>query len=1050
METDIDQLLERSSRTITYGNTNTSISSGLGSFSKASFVTSAEGKDIDLDDPNFWEKAVGIDAPVESSTDDNLLQDGEKRNRKQVQVFDPYASFHEAEQKKKDKIAQKLKQEREEKKKLKEMKRLQREEEKERKRKEREKEKEERANALAEAARKKELAAQRALKEKKAAKDLKELKAMKMKRAERKKKAKKKVVQQNPLLDRIKQAWEAPHRDRVIRSILRFGFGRFCKIRHEANLTSLPIQDIEVFARAYMFQLGIQCSFSLSQEHAIDIEKCVLIFQSHFGVVDAEWIINAMLSSMAEYELIIKKEKDIRMPLILTETKFVSYLRSGVALASLRMLSFISRLQRIIEQSLDCILSEVGYEELGKRGCSTKDLSVLDTDLKARYVTVEELSHVIGLGLKGASKERKLSSWSPSPWWDRHCDIALIIGTFIHGLGNYENIEKDETLPFAQKIQCFGESETHSLDTFQNFVIAAKAVKEVFDDSLDAMRSKQQAETKKNAASTPPKVGKSSPTKDIPTEKNTTGLNSIGKSKIVSLLDLSQKIHHELSCTSMNQKEPLPMPDSKALDLRLFELIELIQPSESTTYPELTSDTRMKSKVLESNHIIADKVIEDLRINGLRQISLKDPFFRECPVINPSLGEASIYQTTSSSSLLAAVLNISEASKYHRDVGVPFVITRYSLAGIVYAHRNIIEKVKEIEKRRKTSSNENKASIKHVSSHESDASSLADIYAMDSIPQELVSNPCCRMELCAAILTCGYPLHAADKLPTNACEEWNLKQLFSTADLLNTASEISGSKSSFSEEGAILYIDEILIPHCLRLCLFSNDCKRSIPTTKADASPKLDIIKLFTEDEKCLVPDPSFDLSEHSSGAVILACALLRRVQLATFLRYLVGGKIVSMSTIKDFLHSKEMRNNTYGVPMWWCPWVHDLALIEYASMFGILSIMRDRRRNYDRLSQAGISNALDHSEIKRHISNMMGDCKEEHEPKKSSQSPPNVVGGILTPSELEQFIEDQSLYFPTSDVLERRLIFICGSLSKMIKEDSNVQFRVFDFPIFD
>lgn len=54
MDTDIDQLLEQSSRTVTYGETATSsLSSGLGSFSKASFVASTgdgEGKDVDLDD----------------------------------------------------------------------------------------------------------------------------------------------------------------------------------------------------------------------------------------------------------------------------------------------------------------------------------------------------------------------------------------------------------------------------------------------------------------------------------------------------------------------------------------------------------------------------------------------------------------------------------------------------------------------------------------------------------------------------------------------------------------------------------------------------------------------------------------------------------------------------------------------------------------------------------------------------------------------------------------------------------------------------------------
>ena len=54
MDTDIDQLLEQSSRKVTYGETATSsLSSGLGSFSKASFVASTgegDGKDVDLDD----------------------------------------------------------------------------------------------------------------------------------------------------------------------------------------------------------------------------------------------------------------------------------------------------------------------------------------------------------------------------------------------------------------------------------------------------------------------------------------------------------------------------------------------------------------------------------------------------------------------------------------------------------------------------------------------------------------------------------------------------------------------------------------------------------------------------------------------------------------------------------------------------------------------------------------------------------------------------------------------------------------------------------------
>lgn len=100
METDIDQLLEQSSRKVTYGATATSsLSSGLGSFSKASFVASTgegDGKDVDLDDPDFWSKAVGLEAPPEDMDPDMalIMDAGSKRSRKQVQVFDPQSDVN--------------------------------------------------------------------------------------------------------------------------------------------------------------------------------------------------------------------------------------------------------------------------------------------------------------------------------------------------------------------------------------------------------------------------------------------------------------------------------------------------------------------------------------------------------------------------------------------------------------------------------------------------------------------------------------------------------------------------------------------------------------------------------------------------------------------------------------------------------------------------------------------------------------------------------------------------------------------------------------------
>ena len=105
MDTDIDQLLEQSSRKVTYGETATaSLSSGLGSFSKASFVTTTgdgDDKDVDLDDPDFWEKAVGLEAPPEDMDPDMalIITDGSKRSRKQVEVYDPQQAILEMERK---------------------------------------------------------------------------------------------------------------------------------------------------------------------------------------------------------------------------------------------------------------------------------------------------------------------------------------------------------------------------------------------------------------------------------------------------------------------------------------------------------------------------------------------------------------------------------------------------------------------------------------------------------------------------------------------------------------------------------------------------------------------------------------------------------------------------------------------------------------------------------------------------------------------------------------------------------------------------------------
>ncbi|CAO3697270.1 unnamed protein product [Rhizopus microsporus] len=82
-EEDIDQILERRTTVIRHeGNEKGSI------FSKATFSSSAEGQDVELDDPDFWEKwAAKANLDVTEVQDENDLIVYEPRKRRQVQRF---------------------------------------------------------------------------------------------------------------------------------------------------------------------------------------------------------------------------------------------------------------------------------------------------------------------------------------------------------------------------------------------------------------------------------------------------------------------------------------------------------------------------------------------------------------------------------------------------------------------------------------------------------------------------------------------------------------------------------------------------------------------------------------------------------------------------------------------------------------------------------------------------------------------------------------------------------------------------------------------------
>jgi hypothetical protein len=267
METDIDQLMESSAKDVTYGKQQNNLSSGLGSFSKASFVTdTGDGeKDVDLDDPDFWSKAVGLDKPTDTPEEiSHMIDDGVKRSRRQVEQFDPYADVREEERIYQEKINMKKEAAKEERaKKLESSKKRKSREEREAESKEArtlppppnslKKRKKLKANGEMEDPKKTKSIPKKSGNKKALPITKKEIsqatQPSKSKRFLDRKRALLKAENENPTIQNLKQAWEVSHRDRAVAACIRFGFSRFIKIRHESNLQCLPIQDIEVFSR---------------------------------------------------------------------------------------------------------------------------------------------------------------------------------------------------------------------------------------------------------------------------------------------------------------------------------------------------------------------------------------------------------------------------------------------------------------------------------------------------------------------------------------------------------------------------------------------------------------------------------------------------------------------------------------------------------------------------------------------------------------------------------------------------------------------------------
>jgi hypothetical protein len=151
---------------------------------------------------------------------------------------------------------------------------------------------------------------------------------------------------------------------------------------------------------------------------------------------------------------------------------------------------------------------------------------------------------------------------------------------------------------------------------------------------------------------------------------------------------------------------------------------------------------------------------------------------------------------------------------------------------------------------------------------------------------------------------------------------------------------------------------------------------------------------------------------------------MLRRVRLLKACQFICSENNFPADTILKVTKAKLMRKLS-GMPAWWCPWIHDVALLFQAATGGLFSVLCDRENHHIFSSEAVRQNLY---------SSYLSD---ESSVPAAKRTPPEQVSA---------WAERQATKFPSINQLERRLATLCCEATA----EADSQFRFFDLPMFD
>ena len=612
-----------------------------------------------------------------------------------------------------------------------------------------------------------------------------------------------------------------------------------------------------------------------------------------------------------------------------------------------------------------------------KRGCLTDDCSTLDVDLKARFVTTDELMYALSTKMSVQLESYKQAC---PPWWDRSCDLGLLIGTFFHGLGNYDAMRNDEDLPFSTKIKSYAMSSSSEAVSFRSFEMAANAAKHVFDTALVTMKRKFQEQTHAAVAAVFA-ASKNSGENDAKTTylAKTQELDDDDIVSLPRLKDATMKAYRESFdlCTNARKSFPanfsLPLPDSKFLDHLLVKIVRNIESNSTVIDVTETSkqgnthvvigvpseQNRKISDILTSREVLMKAKLPTTR-NSKEALGQTKLLFQRSHsgADKKPQDDVSDYFLGAASQELATIAVGADSSRYQRGPYVPLIITRFALGAILFAEDDVISRLVNNHSKSATENNihnhEEQKHNSHVAESGEDSEKAlitspshneGETKSEEMLPVKnhstwkcIEDNTKLRASICITMLQGGYSssppdakfvgistelLREIDRDPqllppirlsyhssstdVDTCPFFNMKD--SLLPMFNNV----GVDWPQDEELLNDYIQSVLLPHCLRLCLTLAEEQTKIACDHG----KTDVyLGRPAYANLCPLPDPFIPFEYHSEEAISYAYAILRRTKLVQSIRFIVGGGI-PLKNLTEFLRGPFWLGQSMGIPVW-------------------------------------------------------------------------------------------------------------------------------------